>query len=128
MNTDTLFDFAVRGARAQAEVNKLCNQPLSHTNDSKTSFKAAEKMIESGKFHYSVEQVREAITRYCKVFGFEFTTKEVAEFISEEDNLDYFKLYIVIQKRKSVLKNQAFIEETDRERDECTVWELVYRS
>lgn len=119
-----LFEFAVRGMRAQAEVNKLCQPPLAHTNDHLTSFEAAEKMVKSGKFHYSVEQVREAIKRYCKVYGLEFTPKEVAEFISEEDKIDYFKLYIVIQKRKSVLKNEAFIKQTDRKRNDCAVWEL----
>lgn len=106
----------------------LFDQPLAHTNDPQTSFKAAEKIVSSGIFHYSVLQVRDAIKRYCKIFGLDFTAKEVAEFISAEDEIDYYKLYIVIQKRKSVLKNAAFIRETDRERDGCTVWELVYRS
>lgn len=99
--------------------------PLSHTNDPQTSFEAAEELVNSGRFHYSVEQVRQAIKRYCNVFGLEFTAKEVADFISKEDKLDYFKIYIVIQKRKSVLKNECFIKETDRERDGGKVWELV---
>ena len=102
--------------------------PLSHTNDPLTSFKSAEEIVKSGIFHYSVEQVRDAIKRYCNVFGLDFTAKEVAEFISKEDEIDYYKLYITIQKRKSILKNAAFIKETDREREGCTVWELVYRS
>ena len=102
----------------------LFDQPLSHTEDPRTSFDAADKIVTSGVFHYSVEQVREAIRRYCKVFGCDFTAKEVAEFISKEDRTDYFKLYIVIEKRKSVLKNQGFIKETERKRDECKVWEL----
>ena len=120
----TLDEFAARIRKAQAEVNKLYS--LSHTKDRLTSFKAAEKIVESGVFHYSVEQVREAIKRYCNVMMRpDFTAKEVAEFISREDRIDYFKLYIVIQKRKSVLKNHSFIKETDMERDSCCVWRLV---
>lgn len=123
MDTNTLFEFAARGARgarAQAEVHKLC-----HRDDSITSVKAAEKLVKSGKFHYSVEQVRQAIQRYCNVMMIlDFTAKEIATFISNVDEIDYFKLYIVIQKRKSVLKNQAFIEETDTERNGHTVWRL----
>lgn len=99
--------------------------PLSHTKDSQTSYEAANKMVKSGKFHYSVEQVRQAITRYCKVFGFEFTAKEVADFISREDRIDYYKLYIVIQKRKSVLANQGFLKITERECDDCCVCEKL---
>lgn len=125
---ETLFEFAAAGMKAQAEVNILCQQPLARDKDPMTSHIAAEEIVKSGKFHYSVEQVRQAIKRYCKVFGLDFTAKEVAEFISKEDKIDYFKLYIVIQKRKSVLKNEAFIKETDRERDGGKVWELVYRS
>ena len=99
--------------------------PVAHTEDSKTSFKAADREVKSGRFQYSVEQVREAITRYCKVFGFEFTAKEVADFISKEDEIDYFKLYIVIQKRKSVLANQGFLKITGRERDDCCLCEKI---
>ena len=98
---------------------------LAHRDDHLPSYKAAEKMVKSGKFHYSVEQVRQAIKRYCNVFGLDFTAKEVAEFISKEDEIDYYKLYITIQKRKSILKNEAFIEETELERDGCCVWRLV---
>lgn len=120
----TLEEFAARGMKTQVEVDNLCNQPLAHTKDPITSYEAADKIVKSGVFHYSVEQVRQAIKRYLKVFGPDFTAKEVAEFISEEDKIDYFKLYIVIEKRKSVLKNQCFIKETERERDDCKVWEL----
>lgn len=126
---ETLFDFAVAAMKAQAEVNILCQQPVAHTDDPQTSYKAADKLVKSGIFHYSVEQVRDAIKRYCNVMMRpDFTAKEVADFISKEDRIDYFKLYIVIQKRKSILKNQGFIKETDREREERVVWELVYRS
>ena len=103
----------------------LFDQPSSHTKDPQTSYEAAEKVIKSGKFQYSVEQVREAITRYCKVFGFEFTAKEVADFISKEDKIDYYPLYIIIQKRKSVLENQGFLIITDRESNDCCVCEKL---
>ena len=99
---------------------------MSHTKDSVASFEAADKLVSSGKFRYSVEQVRLAIERYCKVMMRpDFTAKEVAWFIREEDDLDYFKLYIMIQKRKSVLK--ADYKETDRERGGCAVWEKKVR-
>lgn len=100
--------------------------PLSHSKDPITSHKAAEKVVKSGMFHYSVEEVRKAIKRYCNVMMTpDFTAKEVAEFISREDRVDYFKLYIVLQKRKSILKHECFIKETELERDGCAVWRLT---
>ena len=100
--------------------------PYAHAKDPQTSFDAGQKMIESGKFHYSVEQVRRAIKRFCKAkMRLDFTAKEVARFISKEDGIEYFPLYITIQKRKSVLRNQAFIKETGTEREDCGVCKLI---
>jgi len=57
----------------------------------------------------------------------DFTAKEIAWFISEEDKVDYYKTYIMIQKRKSILKDRDFVQETNRERDGCAVWEKVFK-
>jgi len=60
MDTDTLFEFVARGMKAQAEVNKLCNQPVAHTKDPKSSFKAGEEFHKSGK----------AESHYIKIMDF----------------------------------------------------------
>lgn len=98
--------------------------PYAHTDDPQTSFVAGQKMVESGRFHYSVEQVRQAIKRYCKEKGeTDFTAKEVAKYISTKDDHPYYELYITIQKRKSVLR--GFIEDTNMVRKDCAVWKLL---
>jgi len=97
---------------------------LSHRNDPQTSYRAADKAVNTGIVNSSVQAVQDYINRFCNVFQRpDFTPKEVAWFISEEDKVDYFKVYIAIQKRKSILKDKDFIVETDRERDGCKVWE-----
>jgi len=99
--------------------------PASHKNDPITSFKAEDKHKQSGKFQYSVNQVREAIIRYQRtMMRPDFTAKELAAFISEEEQIDYFRLYYVIEKRLSVLEH-ILIKRTSEERNGCKVWQII---
>jgi len=62
----------------------LFDIPLAHSNDPVTSFKAAEQVQKSGKFQYSVNQVREAIIRYQRtMMRPDFTAKELAAYKSK---------------------------------------------
>jgi len=42
-----LFEFAARGMKAQAEVNKLCQAPVAHRDDPESSFKTGEEFHKS---------------------------------------------------------------------------------
>ena len=106
----------------------LFDRPFARDTDPITSHKAADKAVKTGLVDSSVKAVRDYIERYCNVhMRPDFTAKEVAEFISKEDRVDYFKVYIAIQKRKSILKDQDLIVEADRESDGCKVWEKKVR-
>lgn len=99
---------------------------LSHRADPLTSFKAAERVQKSGKFQYSVNQVRQAIIKYQKAMRRpDFTAKELAAFISKEEQIDYFRIYYVIEKRLSVLKDEYLIKQTNLEREDCQVWQII---
>jgi hypothetical protein len=99
-------------------------RPLVRDKDSLPAHRAADKAIKSGRVESEVRRVREYINRFCNTFQRpDFTAKGVAAWISEQDKIDYFPTYIMIQKRKSILKDRGFIEETDLpERDGCAVW------
>jgi len=104
----------------------LFDIPLAHRNDPDTSFEAADKMVKSGKFQYSVNKVREAIKRYQRVMMRpDFNAKELALFISDEEQIDYFRLYYVIEKRLSVLEKENMIKRTNLERNNCQVWQII---
>lgn len=117
MKKMTLFDFAVAGMKAQAEVNKLCNQPLAHTNDPITSYEAAEKMVESGNLTRQQESVLRIIQRYSRNHR-DFTPLELTDGHRTA-------LYFAIQRRKNELKNKGKIEETGEIREGLEVWRLV---
>ena len=134
MNTDTLFEFAVRGARAQAEVNELCQQPLSHINDPLTSYKAAEKMVKSGELNRQEKKVWVAINDYLYCFSkSNFTTKDIPKMMRY---YSYDKAYDICRKRFSGLemKNKIELIRIDfdkktlkhiyKRRDGCRVWRL----
>lgn len=102
---DTLFEFATRGMRAQAAVDKLCNKPLAHTNDPLTSFKAAEKMVRSGALSEQENQVFGWIKTYLKNHpkkAKDFTAREIAMW-------RFANKYHVIQRRLSGLRNKGKI-------------------
>ena len=121
---DTLFDFAVRGARAQAEVNKLYQQPLSHTKDPQTSDEAAEK----ANLNDQEYEVYIAIKNYGRK---DFTAKE----LSKRSGLNYW----TIQRRLSGLRNKdkikrilhreylspdSYVQRISK-RNGCCVWRLT---
>ena len=99
-------------------------RPLARDKDPITSHEAADKAVESGRVDTEIELVRRYINRFCNTFQRpDFTAKGVANWISEQDRIDYFPVYIMIQKRKSILYDRGFIEKTNlKERDGCAVW------
>ena len=98
-------------------------RPLARDKDPIASHKAADKVIESGYADSQVDKIWQYIERFCNaMMRPDFTAKEVAWFVSREDNVDYYKTYITIQKRKSILKDRGLITEMNMERDGCTVW------
>ena len=103
-----LFDFAVKGMRAQAEINRLC-----HANDPETSHKAAEKIVKSGKLERQERLVLITIEDICKTLAKDnFTPKEIAKWN------DRFS-YSTIQRRLSGLHRKGKIE---RLSEDGTVW------
>lgn len=116
MDTDTLFQFAVKGMKAQAEVNKLCQQPLAHTNDSLTSFEAADKMVKSGELSKKQAVVLKVMRTYSNNHA-DFTPRDLA-------GGNWSSLYFEIQRRKNELKNKGLIEKIGKTRDGCEVWRL----
>lgn len=127
--TDKLFNFAVRGIKAQAEVNKLC-----HKSDPETSRDTAEKMVKSGALNRQEQKVLETIKYHVNnTFYKTFTAKELVGW----RNLDYY----LIQRCLSGLHKKGKIERiqsTDRgkllfyksgkpiynKQDGCCVWRL----
>lgn len=121
----TLFDFAVRGMKAQAEVNKLC-----HKSDPCTSHDAADKIVKSGALSRQEERVLDAIKCYiCHSCKYDFTAKDI--FTSSTIS------YYTIQRRLSGLHNKGKIERIQsglrsvrsgnlipKKRDGCCVWRL----
>lgn len=95
----TLDEFATRGMKAQAAVDKLCNQPYAHTNDQQTSFDAGQKMVESGKMSVQENQVFGYIEAYLKNHpkAKDLTAMELAMW-------RYSNKYHVIQRRMSGLR------------------------
>lgn len=110
---DTLFEFAVKGMKAQAEVNKLC-----HRNGPVTSREAAEKMVQSGALNNQEETVLRAIKLFLSHFPYkkDFTAKDL--------RIEYLDYYIA-QRRLSGLRNKGKIERTGQKRDGCCVWRLI---
>lgn len=115
---DTLFDFAVKGMKAQAEV--LC-----HAKDPETSREAAEKMIESGKLARQEKMIYNEIIRYNEAWWKDFTTKDIAKWMAYL--MGYDKAYDICRKRFSGLKNKGKIERTGGKREGCCVWRLKER-
>ena len=102
---------------------KPIGSPLARDKDPVASHRAADKIVESGYANSQVEIIWQYIERFCKaMMRPDFTAKEVAWYISREDDVDYYKTYITIQKRKSILKDRGLISEMNMERDGCTVW------
>jgi hypothetical protein len=119
METDTLFQFASKGTKAQAEVNKLCR-----TNDPETSKVAAEKMVESGKLNHQEKEILDKIQSIpgSAMKSFDFTTKDIALRML---NYPYHKAYDICRKRFSGLRDKGKIETTGDVRESCRVWRLV---
>ena len=117
MTKATLFDFAVAGMKAQAEVDKLC-----HKKDPDTSRVAAQKMIDSEKADRQRDEVYEAILRYCKTKKTtDFTARELADFTRKSAKFSHIT-YIVIQRRKHEIHQ---IKETAEKRIGYKVWKLT---
>lgn len=121
---ETLFEFAAKGMRAQAAVDKLCQQPLAHTNDPLASFEAGQKVVESGALSKQEQQVYAEIVLYEERIRFlknykhkGVTAKELAKW----SGLNYW----VIQRRLSGLRTKGKIERTGDIRDGSNAWRLL---
>ena len=107
---DTLFAESVETARR-----------LARTCGPQTSKDAAEKMVKSGKLAEQEAEVYDAILRY-DTYGFpDFTTKDIAVWLS---SVNYDKANVICGKRFSGLRNKDKIELTGDRRDGCRVWRL----
>jgi len=102
METDTLFQFAVRGMKAQAAVNKLCR-----TENPQTSKDAAKRMVESGELNRQEKEVYDLMIRYDKYQSNGFTTKNIAAYMNYRP---YYKAYDICRKRFSGLERKGKIE------------------
>jgi len=121
MDTLTLFDFAVAGMKAQAEVDKLCHQPIAHTQDPQTSFDAGQKMIDSGKMSEQEAQVFGWIEDYLQIHprAKDFTARELAMW-------RHANKYHVIQRRLSGLRVKGKIKRTSEKREGYCVWRILW--
>ena len=132
---DNLFQFAVAGMKAQAEVDKVCNQPLAHRDDPITSYEAAEKMVKSGKLSKQERFVYRQIKWYLRYYSQnDFTPKQVANSPVPDS-----RLYSTIQRRLSALRRKGKIDRLNTEggiykencgqklmkRQGCAVWRLL---
>lgn len=113
----------------------LFDQPLAHTNDAITSYKAADKMIESGKLNEQEAEVYDVLKRHDRDAG--YTAKELAFLMEGVYETCYFK----IQRRLSGLRRKGkvgrirldgkldFSETPNRneimERNGCCVWKVA---
>ena len=119
---DDLFEFAVKGMRAQAEVNRLCQ-----SNNPQTSYDAAEKIVESGALNRQENEVYQAIQGW---HSGGFTTKDIAIKMTE---YTIGKAYDICRKRFSGLERKGKIETVPYEknphiykrRNGCRIWRLV---
>jgi len=130
------IDDACEGIFAKRREAKVTDpKTLARTNDPQTSKDAAEKMVKSGALSWQEKMVLLAITRYWKD---EFTTKEVAKYMSIKSVMPYYKAYDICKRRFSGLERHGKIELVVREgithwpsgepvykrRDGCRVWRL----
>jgi len=84
----------------------LFEQPLCHTNDTASSYIAADKLIKSGKLSQQEAEVYETLKRHDRDVG--YTAKELAFLMSDSDNLtEYMKDYYKIQRRLSGLRRKS---------------------
>ncbi len=113
-----LFEFAVRGMKAQAEVNRLCR-----TDDPQTSKDAAKRMVDSGKLSRQEKAVFDEILRYNEAWSKDFTTKDIAKWMAYL--MGYDKAYEICRRRFSGLFNKFKICLTGERRDGCRVYRLL---
>jgi len=104
----------------------LFEQPLSHTDDPITSYKAADRMVKSGALSKQEQEVYEAIDSYIhaiRVAGSLHYTKSdfTAKDIFSSSTISYY----TIQRRLSGLRNKDRIERTGEKRDNCSVWKII---
>jgi len=98
---------------------------LARTNDPETSKDAAKKMVESGKLSRQEEWLYGIIVEYTDNNLGDFTTKDIASYMTDEDGNDYFRWYDICRKRFSGLSNKFKITTTGERCDGCQVWRLV---
>lgn len=98
--------------------------PYAHTKDPMTSFKAAEKMVKSGKLSHQEQQVFSAIMDVIRFARrYHFTAKELTQSFTAFESYDH--AYHKIQRRLSGLRNKGKIERTGEKRNGCCVWRLI---
>lgn len=107
-------------------IKTLFDRPLSHTGDPETSYKAADRMIESGKLSRQERAVWKVICdittnhqleSYACSGAEDFTAKE----LSNWSGIDYY----TIQRRLSGLRHKGKIEHTGEKRNNCCVWRII---
>ena len=94
----------------------LFDQPLCHTKDPKTSYDAAEKMIDTGELQRQEKEVLEKIRKLYKHPASWFTAKS----LSRLSGLNYFK----IQRRISGLERKGHVMDTGQKSEGCRVFIL----
>ena len=119
----TLFEFAAKGMKAQAEINKLC-----HRDDSDTSFDAAEKLVASGELNRQETEVWRWGREHQTVAG--ITPKELASKVASKGGGSYHPIYYEIQRRLSGLEQKSkairfLINGTQLVREGCGVWRFI---
>lgn len=115
-----------------------CSTALARKDDPQTSKDAAEKIVKSGALNRQEKMVYEEIQGYYRNFG-DFTTKDIAKWISLPNFIPYDKAYDICRKRFSGLERKGKIKlvkekknvtdctfiYVDKRRDGCRVWRLV---
>lgn len=98
---------------------------LARRDGPQTSKDAAKKMVESGALNRQEQWLYGIIIEYTNNDLGNFTTKDIASYMTDEDTDDYFKWYDICRKRFSGLFNKFKIVLTGDRRDGCRVWRLV---
>ena len=110
---------------AQLTLFEQKTTPIVRKRDPITSYKAADKQIKSGRLEFGIAQIKEWAKKYQRAYlRPDMTAKELAAYISEEGKWNYTEVYYLVQKRKSVLVERGFFEETTKERDGHLVLKL----
>ncbi len=115
-----------------SEYNGCDTTTLARTENPQTSKDAAEKLVKSGELNRQENWLYGIIVEYNKLDIGDFTTKDIASYMTDEDTNDYFQWYDICRKRFSGLRDKGKIELVGgdrclsfvKRRDGCRVWRL----